>query len=189
MEHKGTRTIRTKRLILRKIEAGDMESIQQWMKNPEITRYEDWIPHESVVYTHGFFFWLTGDYENDQTYCWGMQLGEEIVGFALVMNVNEWSGSVAYYVRRDLWSNGYATEAVDAIMNYMFFEVGVERITAKHSIKNTASGRVLKKLGMRYRGHVKEYEYYGSKSEWHDCDFYAITKEQYIELKRDCDKT
>jgi len=61
----------------------------------------------------------------------------------------------------------------------MFFEVGVERITAKHSVKNVASGKVLQKVGMRYRGHVKYFEYYSSKSEWHDCDFYAITGEQY----------
>jgi ribosomal-protein-alanine N-acetyltransferase len=158
--------------------------IYSWMSDPELTRYEDWIPHESVNYTRGFITWLTGDYKTDQTYCWGIQLGEDIVGFAMVVGVNEWSCSIAYYIKHDLWSNGYATEAADAIMDFMFFEVGVERITAKHSIKNPASGRVLRKVGMRYRGHVKEYEFYISKSEWHDCDFYAITKEQYVTEKQ-----
>jgi ribosomal-protein-alanine N-acetyltransferase len=108
-----------------------------------------------------------------------LQIGDEIIGFAMVVDVSEWSGSIAYYIRRDLWGNGYATEAVNAILDYMFFEVGVDRVTAKHSVKNAASGKVLKKAGMRYRGHVKEFEYYSSKSEWHDCDFYAITKEQF----------
>ncbi|MDR1117093.1 MAG: GNAT family N-acetyltransferase [Oscillospiraceae bacterium] len=178
--HKGTQTIQTQRLILRKMTSDDMEMIYCWMSDPEITKYEDWVPHESVDYTRGFISWLTGDYKDDQTYCWGMQLGEEIIGFALMAGVNEWSGSVAYYIKRELWSNGYATEAVNAIIDFMFSEVGVDRITAKHSIKNIASGKVLKKAGMRYRGHVKEFEYYTSKSEWHDCDFYAITKEQYL---------
>jgi ribosomal-protein-alanine N-acetyltransferase len=126
---------------------------------------------------------LTGDYKTEQTYCWGLQLGEKIIGFAMVVDVNEWSGSIAYYIKRDRWSNGYATEAVEAIMNFMFFDVGLDRINAKHSIKNIASGKVLRKAGMRYRGHVKEFEYYTSKSEWHDCDFYAITKEQYLRKK------
>ena len=98
----------------------------------------------------------------------------------MVVDVNEWSGTIAYYLNKDFWSKGYANEAVAAIIKYMFSEVGLDRIAAKHSIKNVASGKVLKKAGMRYRGHVKEFEYYNSKSEWHDCDFYAITKEQYL---------
>jgi ribosomal-protein-alanine N-acetyltransferase len=181
--HKGSQTIQTQRLILRKITSDDLEMIYDWMRDPELTKYEDWIPHGSVDYTRGFISWLTGDYKTEHIYCWGLQLGERIIGFAMVVDVNEWSGSIAYYIKRDLWSNGYATEAVDAIMNFMFFDVGLDRINAKHSIKNIASGKVLRKAGMRYRGHVKEFEYYTSKSEWHDCDFYTITKEQYSRKK------
>jgi ribosomal-protein-alanine N-acetyltransferase len=94
--------------------------------------------------------------------------------------VEEWNGDIAYYLNKDYWSKGYATEAVIAVMNYMFVEVGVEKIGAKHSVKNIASGKVLKKAGMRYRGHVNEFEYYTNKDEWHDCDFYAITKKQFL---------
>ena len=178
--HKGTQEIKTARLILRKIAADDLEMIYNWMSDPEMVKYEDWIPHENVDYTCGFISWLTGDYVSDQTYCWGILLGNDIIGFAMVVDVNEWSGSIAYYIAKPHWSNGYASEAVGAILDFMFNEVGVHRITAKHSIKNTASGKVLRKAGMRYRGHVKEYEYYASKSEWHDCDFYAIDREQYF---------
>ena len=178
--HKGTQTIQTQRLVLRKITSDDLEMIYNFMRDPELTKYEDWIPHESVDYTRGFISWLTGDYQTEQTYCWGIQSGGEIVGLAMVAGANEHSGSIAYYIKKNLWSNGYATEAVNAILDFMFVEVGVDRITAKHAIENKASGKVLKKVGMRYRGHVKEFEYYTSKSQWQDCDFYAITREQYI---------
>ena len=184
MTHLGTRVIHTERLILRKITDDDLAMICSWMSDPEITKYEDWIPHDNVNYTRGFISWLTGDYETEKTYCWGVQLGDEIIGLAMMADVNEWSGSIAYYIKKDCWSKGYATEVVLGIMNYMFFEVGIDRIVAKHSIKNTASGNVLKKAGMSYRGHVKEFEYYSSKSEWHDCDFYFITKAQYIQTKQ-----
>ena len=180
MVHKGTQVIQSKRLLLRKITSDDMEMIFSWMSDPEVTNYEDWIPHENLEYTCGFISWLTNDYKDKQTYCWGILLHDEVIGLAMVSGVNEWSGSIAYYIKRELWSNGYATEAVNAVMNFMFFEVGIDRIIAKHSIRNIASGMVLKKAGMRYRGHVKEYEYYTSKSEWHDCDFYSITKAQYL---------
>ena len=126
MTHLGTQVIQTERLILRKITADDLDMIFSWMSDPELTKYEDWIPHESVDYTLGFISWLTGDYKTEQTYCWGIQLGDEIIGFSMVVDVNEWSGSIAYYIKKECWSKGYATEVVIAIMNYMFFKVGVD---------------------------------------------------------------
>lgn len=179
INHQGTQTIHTQRLTLRKIIPDDLPMIYEFMSNPEVTKYEDWIPHQSIEYTRGFISWLTNDYKSEEIYCWGIQLGEEIIGFILMSNVNEFNGSIAYYIKKDCWSKGYATECVIAVMSYMFSRVNIDRIDAKHSIKNIASGKVLKKAGMRYRGHVKEFEYYTSKSEWHDCDFYAITKEQF----------
>ncbi len=173
MKHKGTQTIHTQRLILRKIMSDDLEMIYEFMRDPEVTKYEDWIPHESIDYTRGFVSWLTGDYLSEQIYCWGIQLGKEIIGFIMMAGVNEWNGDIAYYLKRECWSKGYATEAVSAVINYMFTEVGIDKVGAKHSIENIASGKVLKKAGMQYRGHVKEYEYYISKSKWCDCDFYS----------------
>ena len=63
----------------------------------------------------------------------------------------------------------------------MFSEVGLDRVDARHAIKNIASDKVLKNAGMHYRGHVKEFYY--CNSEWQDCDFYLLTKEQYVRSK------
>ena len=180
LTHKGTQIIKTERLTLRRLLPDDAEMMFTWMSDPEVLKYEDWKVHENVNYTRGFISYLTGDYKSEQTYCWGMQLGEELIGLVMVVNVQEWDGIIAYYLNRSCWSKGYATEAVMAAMDFMFTEVGVERISASYVIQNAASGRVLQKAGMRYRGHIKEYQYYTSKSKWFDSDFYAITKEQYL---------
>lgn len=45
MKHKGTQTIHTQRLILREIMSDDLEMIYEFMRDPEVTKYEDWIPH------------------------------------------------------------------------------------------------------------------------------------------------
>ena len=39
--HKGTQTIQTQRLILRKITFDDLEMIYSWMSDPELTKYEE----------------------------------------------------------------------------------------------------------------------------------------------------
>jgi len=174
--HKGTQNIKTERLLLRKIMPDDAEMVYKWMSDPEVLRYEDWDVHESVDFTRGFISYLTGDYKSEQTYCWGIESGGELIGCVMVVDVQEWNGILAYYLRKNCWSKGYATEAARAVIDYMFSEIGVDRISAKHSTGNPVSGKVLQKAGMSHIGHVKAFEYYTSKAEWQDKDFYAISK-------------
>jgi RimJ/RimL family protein N-acetyltransferase len=172
MTHKGTQCIKTERLLLRKIIPDDAAMVYKWMSDPEVLKYEDWEPHKNVEFTRGYISFITGDYKSDDIYRWGIQLGEELIGDILG------GGTLAYYLRKDCWSKGYATEAVKAVINYMFSEVGIDRIDASHSTKNVASGKVLKKAGMYYRGHVKEW--YCCNLEWQDSDFYLLKKEQFV---------
>ena len=52
MKHLGTKTIETKRLILRKFTLNDAEVMyQNWASEPEVTKYLTWQPHESVEVT------------------------------------------------------------------------------------------------------------------------------------------
>jgi ribosomal-protein-alanine N-acetyltransferase len=174
--HKGTQVIRTERLLLRKLILEDAEMVFKWMSDPEVLKYEEWILHKNIEFTKGFISWATNDYKSENNYNWGIQLEDELIGNIIVVDVLDEAkkGTLGYYLRKDCWSKGYATEAAKAVIKYMFSEIGLYRIDAKHSIKNIASGKVLKKAGMVYKGHVKEFYY--CNSEWHDCDFYAITK-------------
>jgi len=103
-------------------------------------------------------------------------LEEKIIGLIMVVSVTEQNGVLAYYLNRNYWSQGYTTEAAIAVIGFMFAEVGIEKVSAKHSVKNPASGRVLQKAGMTFIEHKEHCEYYQSKSEWQDCDFYEIIK-------------
>jgi ribosomal-protein-alanine N-acetyltransferase len=172
MTHKGTREIRTERLLLRRILPDDAEMVFKWMGDPEVLLYEDWDAHENAGYTRGYIEYMTGGYKSDEVYRWGIQSGGELIGDILG------GGTLAYYLRRDCWSKGYATEAVRAVIGYMFAEVGIDRVDARHAVNNAASGKVLRNAGMYYRGHVKEYYY--CKLGWQDCDFYLLKKEQYF---------
>lgn len=60
------------------------------------------------------------------------------------MNVNDYDqkATLGYCIAKKYWSKGYATEAVKGILNYMFFEIEINRIEATYSVNNIASGRV-----------------------------------------------
>ena len=182
--HKGTREIRTERLLLRKITARDADAVYKWMSDSDVVKYEDWDVHENTDYTRGFISYLTEDYKSKNIYCWGIERNDGafggLIGKVFVAGVSDYSqtGALAYYLRKDCWGAGYATEAAKAVLHYMFTEVGLGRIDARHCTGNPSSGEVLKKAGMLYRGHVKDYFF--CHGEWHDCDFYGLTKDKYI---------
>lgn len=178
--HKGTQTIKTERLLLRKILPDDAEMVYKWMSDPEVCKYECWEPHQSVDYSRGYIIHVMGGYASDQTYQWGIQLGDELIGSVSIVNVNDYHSKalMGYCLNKAYWSNGYTTEAVKAVLHFMFIEVGLNRIEATHSINNVASGRVLAKSGMTLEGHAKEY--YFCNSGLQDSDLYAITRSDYM---------
>jgi ribosomal-protein-alanine N-acetyltransferase len=59
---------------------------------------------------------------------------------------------LGYWIGVPYWGNGYATEASKSIAKYGFETLGLHRIFASHVTHNPASGRVLRKIGMRHEG-------------------------------------
>ncbi|MNI38594.1 putative ribosomal N-acetyltransferase YdaF [compost metagenome] len=146
------------------------------MSDPEVCKYERWLPHQSVGYSHGYIIEVFGGYKSELTYQWGIQLGDELIGSVSIVNVNDFDQKavLGYCLAKKYWSKGYATEAVKAVIHYMLFEVGLNRIEATHSVNNIASGRVLQKIGMVLEGSAKDY--YFCNSGLQDSNLYAITR-------------
>lgn len=54
------------------------------------------------------------------------------------------------------WGKGYATEASKVCLEYGFETLNLSRIIAKAMPDNTGSIKVMQKLGMTFKGHVKD---------------------------------
>lgn len=180
VNHKGTQQIKTERLLLRKIQPDDAEMVHMWMSDPEVCKYERWKPHSNSDYSRGYIIEVFDGYKSDSTYQWGIELNGKLIGSVSIVNVNDYDQKaiLGYCLAREFWSNGYTTEAVKAVLQYMFIEIGLNRIEASHSINNIASGRVLEKIGMLLEGQSKDY--YFCNSGFQDSRLFGITKEQYL---------
>lgn len=178
--HKGTQTIITERLLLRKILPEDAEMVFKWMSDTEVCKYERWEPHNSVDFTRGYIIEVFNGYKSNTTYQWGIQLNDKLIGSVSIVGVNDYDQKaiIGYCLAKEYWSNGYMTEAVKAVINYMLFDIGLNRIEATHSVENGASGRVLEKAGMVLEGNAKDYYY--CNSGFQDSNLYAITKSLYV---------
>ena len=177
--HKGTVTIKTGRLLLRKIVESDAEDMFVWMGDPEVCRYERWEPHPNAAYTRGFIKHVH-QYDSDRRYQWGIELTNRLIGYVVAVNVDDYDqkAAVGYCLSREFWSQGYTTEAVRAVVHFIFTEVGLNRLEASHSVNNPASGRVLEKSGFMLEGIAKEY--YNCNAGLQDSKLYGITKSMYF---------
>ena len=66
-------------------------------------------------------------------------------------------GQLGYLVHRDRWGNGYASEAVRAVVDAAFARLGAHRVQATCWVKNARSARVLRKIGLRREGRLRGY--------------------------------
>ena len=158
--HKGTKTIETSRLILRKARMEDADTMfQNWANDPEVTKYLTWPPHGSVQVTEKIIkSWIEGYQQNDY-YQWMIVLKEinEPIGSIMASTVGRaQSAHIGYCIGKQWWRKGIMSETLKAVMDYLFDEVGYHRVEAMHDPNNPHSGNVMRKCGMRYEGTLRK---------------------------------
>src|SRR5262249_7026610 len=85
---------------------------------------------------------------------------------------------LGYWIGVPFWGNGYATEAGRAVVQYGFERLNFNRIFAAHFAGNDSSGKVLRNLGMRYEGCMRQ-----AILKWGrfmDLERYAILREDFF---------
>lgn len=160
MNHCGTCALETKRLLLRKFMVEDAEAMfQNWASDKEVTKFLTWPAYTSLdTAIHILNEWTTS-YENPDFYQWAIvpkNLNEPI-GSISVVSINEKTqmAEIGYCIGRPWWNRGITSEALIAVINFMFDQVGANRVQAKHDVNNPHSGLVMKKCGMKYEGTLR----------------------------------
>jgi len=139
-----------------------------------------WTTHKNVEETKTTIQNWFEDYKEDNKYHWGICLDDgEMIGSVGVFNISEYDykAEIGYCIGRKWWSQGYTSEAVKAVIDYMFINTDIERIEAYHSVENPASGRVMAKAGMINEGFAQSK--YKSPDGFQDCDLYGITRNEW----------
>ena len=170
---KKTITLETERLILRKLEENDYKAIfDNWASDPVVSKHLTWNTHKNYDVTKEILkIWLN-EYEKDYTFRWIVTLKEDgtPIGMIDVMSVNlaEGKAEIGYCYGQKWWGNGFATEALRKVLEYVSVEI--EYLYARHERSNPASGRAMQKAGMEFAGTLKMYS--KTKEQREDTDFY-----------------
>lgn len=165
MHHLGTRILHTPRLTLRPLTPEDAPAMfANWANDPEVTRWLRWDPHPDVDFTRRLLTAWAELYPNPDHYEWGVVETATGTLFGTISLMNPefeggearllWQGSapweVGYCYGKAFWGKGYATEALQAVVDFWFEQVGGGALACCHAAGNPASGRVMRKAGFAY---------------------------------------
>ncbi|GGM34821.1 GNAT family N-acetyltransferase [Microbacterium saperdae] len=177
--------ILTPRLLLRPIVADDAVAMHAYKSDPAAVRYVPYAP-------------LTlGEVEQRITTTWsrtvftaegdGICLAAEdresgaLVGDVVLFwrSATDRAGEVGYIFDPRFSGRGYATEAVEALLALGFDGLGLHRIAARIDERNTASTRVVERLGFRREARLVESEWF--KDEWTTLLIYGLLETEWRE--------
>ena len=157
----ATPTLRTAHLLLGTFAAEDAPELQRLAGAREIADTTVSIPHP---------------YDLDHALAWiGQQRREAVRGratnFAIRLlpegaligsaglrdiDPEHLQAELGFWIGKEWWGQGYAREAAEAVIQFGFESLGLNRICAHHMARNPAAGKVLQALGMRQEGLLRQ---------------------------------
>ena len=174
-------TLETERLVLRPFSLQDAATVQQLAGDVAVADTTLNIPHpyldgmaEDWISKHGEAF---AKLEGLTLAITRKSDGSVVGAISLIGIADGHRAELAYWIGKPYWNQGFCTEAGRAVVRFAFRDLGLLRVHAWHFGRNPASGRIMRKLGMRHEGtlrqHVRKWD------ECEDLELYGILKQEW----------
>ena len=175
--------LETQRLIIRPFRDADIEPFLAYRNDPEVVKYQGWnfpysremaqefIAHMKSASPVAIGSGYQSAIENRET---GEMIGDL---FHLLGQGDSPQARVGYTLSRAHWKKGYASEAVKGLLDFFFYELSVHRVVADCDTENTASVRLLERLGFRREAHFIESFWMGNY--WGDEYYYGLLEREW----------
>ena len=187
LTHQGTQTLTTERLVLRRFKEGDAHQMfKNWASDPRVARFLSWESHKTVEDTQKVIEKWMKRSENIDRYDWGIELDGNLIGSINIVGFSEkdeWC-ELGYCLGYDYWGEGYMTEAVRAVRNYLFAEIGFHRMVIRNATVNPASGRVAEKCGFKLEG-IQYGVMKAREGGFYDMEEHAMVREDWARIADD----
>ena len=178
-------TIKTSRLLLRKISKNDIFDVFEYASDPEVSKYLLWYPHVNLDFTRRYLKLIEKSYKNMDFHDWAITLSNSgkmigTVGFTSFDIPNN-NAEIGYVLNSKYWGQGIALEAAEAVINFGFETLKLNRIEAKFLPDNNGSRSVAKKCGMSFEGLHRNRILV--KGKYSDVEIFDITENEYKKRK------
>jgi ribosomal-protein-alanine N-acetyltransferase len=168
--------------MLRCLDRNDLNDFHQVRNHPEVLRYLGRAP-QPLEKTQEVLQKVLEEISNNRSIIWGICLKghSNVIG-----NVSYWKmqpdhhfGEIGYVLLPDHWRSGIMSEAIVAVLKYGFMVMNLHRVEANIDPENTASYRLLEKIGFRREAIFKENFYFDGR--FSDSYIYGLLKSEFMD--------
>lgn len=167
------------RVILRRFEASDLSDFYDLYSNTKVNEFLPLIPVRDIEEAETLLEHMyLSKYDTENTYHYALYLkdADKVIGAINISDDD--SHDLGYLLLDEYWSKGIISEACTLLVDHLK-DIGFPYITATHDVFNVASGKVMKKLGMKYR--------YSYKELWQPKDFEVTYRMYQLNINMDLD--
>ena len=176
----GTVTLETGRLRLRPFTLADAQSVfDGWTGDESCAARCTWRVHPDAAYTREILAHWIDEYE-DNAYNWLVECKDtcQPIGSITTVRIDRKNGNceIGYCYGSRFWGQGYATEALSRVIDFLLDECHFHIVEARHVASNPASGRVMQKAGMTLDARLPERHYNADAEAFEDMLVYSIKR-------------
>jgi RimJ/RimL family protein N-acetyltransferase len=172
--------VRTERLTLRRFTTADVEAFAAYRSDPDIARYQSWnapLPLAEAVQKVDEF--AQGDPAAPGWFQYAVDLDGALIGdLGLNLDENLMQAELGFTLASAYQGRGYATEAVRGLLDDVFIERKLHRVSAECDARNTASARLLERVGFTQEGLRLSNSWF--KGEWTDDLLFGLLRSDYL---------
>ncbi|MBD2345045.1 GNAT family N-acetyltransferase [Anabaena subtropica] len=169
-------TLETQRLLLRQEKPEDAGAVFEVFSNPKVTQFHDLDTFTNIEEAFSLIERRTKRFETGQGIRWGItrQLDNIVIGSCgFTWDKQAHSAEIGYELNSTYWRQGIMKEALQAILQYGFFECNLQYVIAEVMLDNIASKKLLCKLGFQNQGVLKQHGFW--KGQYHDLEQFILT--------------
>lgn len=172
----------TERLVLRDAQLADAEAVDGYAQDPEVVRHMIWGPN-SPERTREVLQARLQEQADPARRIFELMIEEKASGKVVggaglrVADNSALDADLGYVLARAQWGQGIVPEACAKLLEVAFGWLGLHRVWASTDADNSASQRVLEKLGMRREAHFVQNDWV--KGRYRDTLVYALTEAEY----------
>ncbi|WP_404460525.1 GNAT family N-acetyltransferase [Sutcliffiella horikoshii] len=175
-----TKFLETERLLLRRLELGDANRVEELASDYELAKTTLNVPHPYPAGSAADFIRSMWTAEGKGLVAFAVveKESESLIGIINIKQTLSFKrGELGYWIGLPFWGKGYGTEAARAMVEFGFKKLGLNKVFAGAFADNPGSWRIMEKVGMKYEGTWRQHAMRDGR--FVDLAYYGLLREEF----------